>query len=171
MNVGQTVFTVFFAIAWGIVSNVMPRWKPFNYALCFRQGYRLATVRLVVAFILLNILPWLACAFVLFVLRTEADMPKNWTRDQYFALVIRAMLPGLMPFGFYRLWIATCECCPRCFYPQHQNGVPEIFRTDAGKVPIEPDIDYLHLNNDGAVRNLLVGLAYIVVGLLSPFVA
>lgn len=55
MNESQTIFSLFFAISWGIVSNVLPRWKPFHYALWCHRGFWQPTRRILAAFTLLNL--------------------------------------------------------------------------------------------------------------------
>src|SRR5438874_6156173 len=110
MNEAQAIFTLFFAISWGIVSNVLPRWKPFHYAMCFRKGFWKPTWRALIAFVLLNVVPWVIFVFVLVWLRGPAmTKPEDWTLSAAFMLIVRAILPGLVPFGCYRLWIAVLQ--------------------------------------------------------------
>jgi hypothetical protein len=51
----QNIFMVFFAILWGALATVQPRWRAFRWPLIFRVpkvGYRLA-----LAILLLNVAP------------------------------------------------------------------------------------------------------------------
>jgi len=48
----QQVFMLFFAITWGALANVQPRWKAFQWPLLGR--HRPATNRVVLSFLCLN---------------------------------------------------------------------------------------------------------------------
>jgi hypothetical protein len=169
MNDAQTVFTLFFAISWGIVSNVLPRWKPFHYALFWYDGFWQPTYRLLLAFGLFNIIPWLYCIFGLFVLRGDSLLPSEWTFCVALMLMLRAIVPGMMvPFGCYRLWLTFVHWWPNAFYAKDQSGVPELFRSSCGScsAPIEPDFKSLALHTPGATKNLIAGLLWIASGFL-----
>jgi len=162
MNTGQTIFALFFAISWGIVSNVLHPWKPFHYALCFKQGFFQPTCRMFWSWILLNILPWLLFAVVLVWLR-DAKV-KNWTYGAASLLVLRTAPPGLIPFGAYHLWLALIHSFPTQFYGETIQG-------SFG----DPNIESLRLPTSGRSKqrgiagNLISGLIYVGFGLFALF--
>ena len=68
-----------------------------------------------------------------------------------FKLIMRAIVPGMAPFGFYRLWLATIQIWPKAFYAATQREVPCGFRSY--KDPRhEPSLDMLRLNPKGGGR-------------------
>lgn len=167
MNETQTIFTLFFAISWGIVSNVLPRWKPFHYAMFWHQDFWQPTRRIFVAFTLMNIVPWLVFVIVLVWLRGDSLTKDCWTLSVASFLIVRAILPGLVPFGCYRLWLAIIQTWSNYFYAESQLKVPEEFRVAEGCPTIEPDKKSLNLQFDGACNNLCFGVLYIAFSLLS----
>lgn len=174
MNDSQAIFTIFFAISWGIVSNVLPRWKPFHFAMFGERRFPQPMYRAVVAFLLLNILPWVFFACVLVSLGGEESRPREWNLRSASWILPRAILPGLLPFRFYRVWVAVIQFFPSLFYAQNQSEVPELFRlaTSSHTDLIEPDITHLPLRfipSNGTLRapgrmwNLFFGFMYISV--------
>lgn len=159
MNDGQTIFALFFAISWGIVSNVLHRWKPFHYALCFKQGFFQPTCRTFWSWVLLNILPWFLFAIVLVWLK-DAEI-ETWTCSAAGRLVLRTAPPGLIPFGTYHLWLALVHASPTRYYGESQHAVPQDYRRS------EPNTKYLRLplsgraQRRGVVGNLISGLLYL----------
>jgi hypothetical protein len=161
MNEAQMIFTLFFAISWGIVSNVLPKWKPFHYALFSRKQPRR---RAIVAFVILNVLPWVIFILVLVRLRGPAIMkPEEWTLSLGFMLIFRAIIPGLAPFGCYRLWIALLQSCPRFFYEASSS------QTEAKPMgpPNEPTVESLRLQTDGVFWNYFFALVYLGLSFLA----
>src|SRR3970040_2162923 len=57
----QQVFMLFYAIFWGAIANVQPRWKPFQWHLFFAVPQ--ARRRAIAAFGLLNVLPLIFFAY------------------------------------------------------------------------------------------------------------
>lgn len=186
MNDAQIIFTLFFAISWGIVSNVLPRWKPFHYAfmwpskirpmsepVVFYVKWHPAFNRLIASWILLNVLPW--CLFIGVLIHLSGDVGKVncWHSYSTFWLILRAMVPGMIPFGSYHLWLALIHFKPLCFYFRTQTEVPKPFRqrkTLAWEEHLcEPDARSLGLrggrrrNRRGGLSNLAVGIAYLIV--------
>jgi hypothetical protein len=104
----QVTFTVFFAIAWGAITNVQPRWKPFEAAirdaktkkrwwLSFRW-FNAAPVLYYVAMI--NVL-------MLNVWSRAAALERNaWLQSVVLAACVVAA--GAV-FGFYRCWLGEVE--------------------------------------------------------------
>jgi hypothetical protein len=154
---------LFFAISWGIVSNVIHRWKPFHYALCFKQGFFQATCRTFWSWLLLNILPWVGFAVVLVWLKYAAV--DKWTYGSAGLLVLRTAPAGLIPFGAYHLWLSLIHAFPLRFYAETQAPTPY---SDA-----EPNAACLGLplsgraQRRGIVGNLISGLIYLGFGLLA----
>src|SRR5437870_11412911 len=169
MNETQAIFTLFFAISWGVVSNVLPRWKPFHYALFFYPGFWQPTRRLLVACTLLNVTPWLIFIFVIVWLRGDPLQPNEWTFLAGLLLIVRAILPGLVPFGCYRVWLALIRLFPTQFYAENQDAVPREFRVEQQTTspPMEPDIGRLDIRQAGALKDLGFGVFYIGFFLLA----
>jgi hypothetical protein len=167
MNEAQTVFLLFFAISWGIVSNVLPRWKPFHYAMWWHEGFWQPTRRILAAFALLNLVPWLLFILILVWLRGDPFAKEDWTFANASLLMARAILPGMVPFGCYRLWMAMVQTWPSVFYATNQQQVPEDFRAKEGSPPSEPDTESLRLRLPGARSNFWFGVVYVAFGLLA----
>lgn len=161
MNEAQSIFTLFFAISWGIVSNVLPKWKPFHYAMLFHKGFCQPTRRVALAFVMLNILPWILFVVVLVWLRADGLLTTDWTFKAAFSLIPRAVLPGLAPFGCYRLWLTAIRAFPTRFYAPSQEQVPEAFRSPADTDPMEPDVVWLRINSAGTGTDFCIGLIYV----------
>jgi hypothetical protein len=139
-------------------------------------GFWQPTRRILSAFVLLNIVPWMMCAWVLFLLRNEPPDLKTWTLGTACVLIFGAMFPGLIPFGCYRLWLAIVQMQPAYFYAEKQDQVPEKFRyenksnSENNKIDgigrIEPDMEWLDKHLTGASMNMWFAAFYIVIPLL-----
>src|SRR5262245_44537594 len=105
MNEAQTIFALFFEIPGGLLSTFLPRWRPFHYALWWRRDFFQPTRRIISAWIALNLAPWLLFALIYYCLRGRQHPPETLTICDAFRLIWRAILPGFVPFGCYRLWI------------------------------------------------------------------
>jgi hypothetical protein len=166
MNETQIVFTVFFAISWGAVFTSLTRWKPFHYAMIFEKDFCQPTCRLIVAWVVLNLLPWTLFGMALYWLRGEFCPSKDWTISTPALVVVRGVLPGLVPFGSYKIWLALIQYFPSCFYAKNQNSVPKPFYVELEeekipKIPIEPTQQDLNLTDAGWLRNLIFGFIYL----------
>jgi len=174
MNEAQTVFTIFFAIAWGTVANVLPRWKPFHFTLF--SVLPVARRRALVATTLLNLLPFFLFAVVMWLLsdgdQSDPAKKREWTFLFVLSLVLRAMLPGLVPFGCYRLWLVVIERWRDAFYlPDGDKAPPELLWATAkhdkdGKARQAPEPDQVSANltaetHRGWLANLVSALIYI----------
>lgn len=161
MNTAQTVFTIFFAISWGNVAGALTRWKPFNGALLFCDaGFLQPTLRYGFSFLMLNVVPWILFAITLVIL----DGPDTrWSFTNAALLTFRAVLPGLIPFGLYRIWQAVIRSYPDYFYARTQDLVPNPFRTTTGNYQVEPDQQSLSIRNDGVVADFLLGAGYVAI--------
>jgi hypothetical protein len=170
MNETQTIFTIFFAISWGAMSNALPRWKPFHYAIIERSDCRPTQNRLALSFILFNVTPWLIFAFVMYLLRGPGiDQKGNteWNLGFSFMTIVRAVLPGIAPYGLYRVWLAVVHCYPDQFYFANQAAVPEDIRVEQGQSPHEPTQYDLGIKNYGSQWDLIIGLVYVFVCLCA----
>jgi hypothetical protein len=167
LNEAQAIFTLFFAISWGIVSNLLPHWKPFHYAMWWRRGFWQPTRRILAAFTILNLIPPVFFVVILICLRGDALTKDEWTLAAAFLLIPRAILSGLVPFGSYHLWIAMIQQWPTFFYAKNQQAVPEGFRVPSDSAPNEPDVESLHLRSPGAPQNFCFGVIYLAFGLLA----
>lgn len=108
LNPSQTVFMLFFAIFWGALANVQPRWKAFQFPL-WRSVRPQVWKRCALAILLLNLLPLGYFLFMMWILRNVSA-----------GTTCRHLLLGIVPafgvFGLYRFWLASIECSPKTFY-------------------------------------------------------
>lgn len=161
MNDTQTVYTIFFAISWGIVANALTRWKAFNFGLIFRRDFGKPTIRILSAFLLLNCLPWLLFVLTLYALNDVGrKFGVTWNVCDFGGLVFSAILPGLAPFGCYRLWLAWVESSPTSFYAATKDELPSTLR-GRKRNPIDPTIEDLGLSGEGLWRNLVAAVVYL----------
>src|SRR5260370_14776177 len=91
----QTVFMLFFAISWGAVANVQPRWHAFQWPLFFRV--RQARHRCLVAFALLNLLPMIYFGYTLGIL-----VGRGPPQGTALAGALHFVVPGVIP-AFFRV--------------------------------------------------------------------
>jgi len=124
----QQVFMLFFAIFWGFVANVQPRWKAFNWPLVFRRNQAGSSWRALLSMIVLNIAPALFFAHVLCALGKQEMACNTGSR---WVIVLHGVFPALAAFGFYRIWMGIVEFKPDCFYVKLYD------RYDTNKMPRE----------------------------------
>ena len=154
LNSAQTVFALFFAISWGTAANAQPKWKAFAWG----QLRRPKTVqRLVLSFVLLNILPVLFFVAVLHLLGGPRWIISAWTFESDVRMCA-AVAPAFASFGFLRIWTSVVQFKPEWFYPQRQSW-------DALGISIPP----ADLRKEWAAGNFCFGLLYVLVGLLLPW--
>jgi hypothetical protein len=163
----QEVFMLFFAIFWGLIANVQPRWKAFQYPLFLKLT--VATRRVVLAFCLMNLAPVVYFGITLWIIGFRN--PTN-----LFGLVIQGVLPAFGMFGLYRLWLATVEWKPFWFYESDFTKIPLAYQhveptyrlswneddgkeEDKKRKPAMPIVD---LASGAALGNFWAGLVYIV---------
>ena len=178
LNANQTVFMVFFAIFWGTIANVQPRWKAFQFPLMFKLGLRLnVCCRVVLAILLLNIFPILYFGYILYFTSLPERCPDGSDTTLIFVIkiLIQGVLPALGIFGIYRLWLAIIELKPDLFYKSNSDDIPveyrhvePTYRLDytAGRRDSLPVVD---LGRDTGKGNLVAALIYLVMGLISPW--
>jgi hypothetical protein len=177
LDPSQQVFMLFYAIFWGAVANVQPRWKAFQLPLIGlvpKVGWRT-----LLSFVLLNVVPLIFFAYVLWVLPHKAV---DFHFSSYLWLSIQGVVPAFAVFGFYRLWLGVVEMWPERFYHANRKGdlnsngteeleekywhVEPIYRTDHKKTVEQPFID---IGTNSALRNIMWALLYILVGVVAPF--
>src|SRR5438128_11966390 len=110
MNETQAVFSLFFAIFWGAITNVQPKWKPFQFGLFCTFGP--ATRRLWLSILFFNFLPILFFGWTICVLHGPALEPDKWTGWTVLRVVFRGVIPAVAMFGLYRIWMAILERWP-----------------------------------------------------------
>jgi hypothetical protein len=179
MSPEQTVFTVVFAIAWGTEANVLARWKPFHFAMWWNRKLWAPTWRILLSFVMLNLVPAFLFILVLCLLPGGARATDEWPRDSLWWLIV-SVIQGMIPFGCYRTWMAILQFYPQRFYARKQDEVPHRFRRTVPSdnktratdpILLEPDMEYLRLDAPGAERNLIFGLLYIAIPLGLLFCA
>jgi hypothetical protein len=169
----QTVFMLLFAIAWGIVANVQGRWKAFPWPLIHQV--KQALHRVLLSFIVLNLLPFFFLGYVLWVLHIQGPTTSENPFIAIPELVIQAMLPALANFGFYRIWLGFIELRPKWFYETNPERLREEFRhveptvrfEVTGKASNSPVID---IGPHTAIPNLLWGAVYIIIAAVAPWI-
>ena len=155
LNNTQQIFTIFFAIFWSVMANAQPKWKAFHYTFFLRISQ--VTYRMLVSFLILNILPILYFSWSLNRLSAASQNTINQS-------VLHGVIPAFAIFGFYRIWICLIEFFPRFFYREKDNG-------EYPKAEIEPTLESLniplnstHLKN--ALMNFIFGIIYIGIGIV-----
>ena len=165
------VFMLFFAIIWGTVANVQPRWKAFQWPLLCR--HRPATHRVILSVLLLNVAPLLLFAYVFWALRHHtASEP-----EPILHLIIHGILPAFGVFGCYRLWLATVEAWPATFYSakggvdaKYQHAEPT-YRTEVVmRDPSKPELPVVDLGPDTACPNFIAAIGYLILALGPPWI-
>jgi hypothetical protein len=161
LNLPQTVFTVFYAIFWGVVANAQPRWKAFNWPVGFSKGRRRVFWRAVIALLLLNVVP--ITLYVLLVFPLQSKPAGGWTFAGGRQLVL-AIVAAVSPFGVHRLWISTLERFRERLYFDTACRNAQIL-TDGKRLEKEqePSWEELGLRPEFARGNLLIGAAYVVI--------
>jgi len=106
LSVAQNVFTLFYAIFWGFVSEVSPRWKAFNWPVALKLKRTCRRTILSMLFFVTAPIAIFFCFFNLF----------RWETRDYFLSVVPALVAAHAPFGLYRLWIGVMESAKHSFY-------------------------------------------------------
>jgi hypothetical protein len=121
LEIPLRVFVVFYAIGWGMLANVLPRWKAFDtgrFCVADRQDRRWVQNRLVWSLLWLTLMPALYFAGWLVFFGPYPTWHLTSWGFRSFALVFSAALAAwLPPFGFYRIWVSGVQRCAKCFYP------------------------------------------------------
>jgi hypothetical protein len=186
----QTVFMVFYAIFWGGIFGVLPRWKAFQFPLVCK--FLPATCRVALSILVLNILPILFFGYVMVVLGfREQAHDVTWSREIHdlfvgaprlspwlasLNYVISGVLPAFAIFGFYRIWLGIVESRPNHFYtggriqiPKEYRHVEPVFRQriNVFRANDEPVVDIA----EGAGKaNIAFGFLYIVIAAVAPWI-
>lgn len=169
MNETQTVFALFFAIFWGAVANVQPRWKAFQLPMVHFPRVR---TRVLLSFLFLNLLPLVFFGYTLWMLQGPATSNMEWTVWKSAKLILRGVIPAFAIFGFYHLWIGIVERKSTVFYYQNQDAIPDArYRKQPGSTHIpEPTIDDLNITPHAWWANIAVGAGFVILALLMPLV-
>lgn len=154
MNETQTVFALFFAIFWGAVANVQPRWKAYHWPYI---RVREARNRLSLSILVLNILPISFFAFSLFAL--AGPRVAQWTPTSTVLVVIFGVFPAFAIFGFNRLWLGIVESNVEAFYRKGKDG--KYVTEDDYDSPIDPQP-----TPKASKGNIISGVGYLAFALL-----
>jgi uncharacterized membrane protein len=155
LNFMQEVFTIFYAIAWGTVSNVQPRWGAFEYAAVRGPKGFNALLRIVLSWILLNFAAVFFFVWVLYLLNGapwQIELAPLSTSK--FWLTIAAIAPALAPFGLYKFWMGLVQAGNKFFFTDREVK----------------DLQESHKNRafEGAIVNIIAGLALIILAGAVP---
>ena len=169
----QNVFIVFFAIFWGAVANVQPRWKAFQWPLIFKMGEVFRRVALAV--LVMNVLPVIYFAISLWVTHdrgpTTADSPGRIIA----VVVFQGVLPAFGIFAIYRLWLGIIELRPQWFYKRNAEDVPKPYRHVEPTYRISSEenktngLPFVDLGEDAGWRNIAAVLFYLFVAQGAPW--
>ena len=123
LNTTQSVFVVFYAIFWGAVFNVQPKWKGFQFPLCFTYWH--VARRVMLSILLLNVAPVAFFGLGIFALNKYPFRP-----DASAQLALHDVIPAFAIFGFYRAWLGIVELRPKWFYKEFPADVREEYRNN-----------------------------------------
>lgn len=135
INETQTVFMLFYAIVWGAIANVQPRWKAFQWPLFLRD--RRVAFRVVFSVLILTLCPFAFFGLTLASLGSEQYHISRWNLSSAIHVVVHGVVPGIANFGFYRLWLGVIELRHGWFYYIYDQDIPREFGTS------EPSVDKL----------------------------
>ena len=166
LTVKQQVFTIFFAIFWGVVANVQPRWKAFQFPL-IRDMVNVRW-RVSAAVLILNILPILYFGIILSLLKNNKSGINSIVH-----ILINSVIPAIGIFGIYRLWIAIIEWRPDLFYKRNIDLVPKKYQHVEPTYSLEySDSKYpvVSIAEGACFGNFITALVYIAIGLITACV-
>lgn len=161
MNAMQQIFCLFFAVFWGIVGNVQPRWKAFHWPYVRDKGFPHAARRLCLSMVLLNVLPITYFGVALCCLASPPQSP--WPPTSVLPLIIFGVLPAFAGFSFYRIWLSFVEHNPDRYYPKHKSGT--FYTTEDQVQRCDPEVK-LYLSRSTARGNMFAGVGYLVFGIV-----
>lgn len=152
----QAIFTIFFAIFWGISANAWPKWKAFNVTPALDE--RRVRWRIAWSVSMLNFAP--AIFFAVVLLQLEHHTFDKLTG----AAIAAAIIPAFAIFGFYHLWIAGIEYRAECFYFHEAELKPELMKK---KMVNDPSIEDLFLADDRWRFHAVVAASYVLLSFVG----
>jgi hypothetical protein len=169
----QTVFMLFFAIMWGAVANVQPRWKAFQWPLLCR-GLRPVKFRVALSVLLLNILPIVYFGWTMLLLGEQCYKVGVWNVGSVFRLTLHGVVPAFAAFAFYRTWLGIIELKPTWYYYEYPTELPGEYRRAEPTVaelwyPRNEMNSYKRIAITTGRPNLVAALVYFLMAVLSPF--
>jgi hypothetical protein len=163
LNIPQQIFTLFYAITWGTAANSQPRWRAFAWGAISMD--RPTRRRAFLSSVVLNVLPLIYFAIVLFCLSSGGWANVSQWKFEAFLKILVSTIPALAPFGFYRMWIGCVECSREYFYGVPKDWKPSERPPFWDKVGL--DLKESDLNPDFAPGKFLWGAIYVFVGLVA----
>ena len=168
LNDYQIVFMLFFAIFWGTIANVQPRWKAFQWPLFFKKA-PYARNRVVLSFSILNILPLVLFGYIMYAL---SGIPDDF-QGSWIGFIFQSVVPAFGILGLYRLWLGIIECCPDTFYAKDKKLLDSkhhhIEPTYSYKINDNPKEPVVYLGKDTACLNILFAFLYLVIACICPW--
>jgi hypothetical protein len=163
LNLSQTVFSLFYAIFWGLVANGQIRWKSFDWPLAIAgrtdPAYAPSWERLKHSFWYLSVVPILLYLVLVTILTPISAQPES---PRVVFQLLAAVVTAQAAFAPYRLWLARMEATPgRFFYP-----TSPIEANEYSSQPWQLERDRFHLDPKWAPINQCVAWMYIGVGAL-----
>jgi len=173
----QNVFIVFFAIFWGAVANVQPRWKAFQWPLMFKPELRVVLRRVLLAFLVMNVLPVVYFGLTLWIIDGRGPSDSDSLARSAAKLVMQGVLPAFGMFALYRIWLGIVELWPDCFYKHEVKDIPERYRhveptyRQRWNETKESNMPVVDLGEDAGSGNLLAALFYLILAHLLPWIS
>lgn len=163
MNTYQTAFTVFYAIFWGAVFNVVGRWKAFDTGAWLGQRDPRARRRFWLAILCFNLLPALYYVIAFALLGTKSwSCPSAFALLDYLKLLPCILAAVLAPPGLYRVWLWKVQRRPTTYYPPYQHFQQE-WKTEFPQLnPGNLNLEHAHGNCKAAWRYLLVSIGLLL---------
>jgi len=161
MNEIQTIFTVFYAIFWGHIASVLPRWKAFHFVFIFRIEQ--TAWRASLSLFLLNFFPFGFFSITYVLLYYVNIKINNFNREIILSIIFYSIFPCFFNFGCYHLWIGIIERFWRFFYVNDEEQLPKEARSfyDSKEI-IEPTRRHLSIKNGLWENNIIIGIIYII---------
>ncbi|MFH1615777.1 MAG: hypothetical protein ABIG61_11940 [Planctomycetota bacterium] len=167
MNITMQVFTVFFAIFWGFVANVLARWKAFQSVYILKHSQELC--RVILSILCFNVIPILYFGWSLCILNNLNFNKSPLTVQEIIKVVFCGVVPAFATFGFYRIWLGFVELRPYLFYLKCTINNVESLQGTYYMYAGPKKKDKVNPNPETGWQNLISGIVYIIVSSVPLF--
>jgi hypothetical protein len=166
LNVAQTVFSLFYAISWGLVANGQIRWKAYDWPLAVKgfsnAAYRPSWERLKLSLWYLTALPILVYVAIV---TTLAPLTARLEGAAFALQLLVATVAAQAAFGPYRLWLGKIENDPTRFFYAASSGKVNEYASQ----PWQQD-GFHFLDPQWSSKNWFAACGYIVIGISAAIV-
>jgi hypothetical protein len=118
VNTAQELFTVFFAIFYGLMLSYAQQYNPFDTYDAWKRKPS-AIKRLLTALIILNLLPFLQFA-IIFIILEHLQILFRVTIVSVLKIILISFV-SLFGFGYYRMFVAFLYRFPKVFYTSEKR--------------------------------------------------